>query len=230
MSPQERAQAAINAPQSAPKSEFSDIRNLFNSSFALDSIGPAVGSLQTQDATTVANQRAAAAAGRRAQSAKIQERIDELKKLFDPKEYQQVQRPDGGFDFLDPLGNQISVKQYAKIQGKKLPEVLKDSENLKDRQFLSDKKALEELLEKAAENDFEFFDQLREEQPEFAASLKNLDRGGDALGRELSMIFRRHYAEYFSEFLNRGPAGDRAFPGLGPDGSFTPTENPFGGL
>lgn len=83
-------------------------------------------------ASSVANAQEKAA--EQARQAALQKAKDKI----DPSKYTVVRKDDGGFDFFDPDGNAVDVKQYAAVTGKTPAEILADSDNPFDRQFVND--------------------------------------------------------------------------------------------
>lgn len=74
-------------------------------------------------------------------NSKLQANNDELSKLQDllqGKNYQQVKKADGGFDYFDPLGRKITINQYSQATGKDPVSLLKSSDNSLDRQYIRD--------------------------------------------------------------------------------------------
>lgn len=69
-----------------------------------------------------------------------------LKALQDPSKYQQVQKADGGYAFYDPLGNEISAQQFAAVHNSTPSDVLKNSQNPLDRQYVNDFHQLETYI------------------------------------------------------------------------------------
>lgn len=76
-----------------------------------------------------------------------QAEIRRLSNKMDPSKYRQVRKDDGGFDFFDPEGNPISVKDFAKFTGRSVADVLAKSENPFDIQFLNDYSSTRNLVD-----------------------------------------------------------------------------------
>ena len=94
---------------------------------------------------TLSAQRGAEAdaADKAARDAKIQDLANKL----DPSKYQKIRKSDGGFDFKDPNGNNIDVNTYAKITGQRVVDVLKDSENPVDQEYVNDWSNMNTLMQ-----------------------------------------------------------------------------------
>lgn len=91
------------------------------------------------------------AADSAARSAAMQRLQDKL----DPSKYRTVRKDDGGFDFLDPEGNKIDVSTYAKVTGQRLVDILKDSENPIDQEYINDWSNMNTLAQAMYNNDGE---------------------------------------------------------------------------
>ena len=85
--------------------------------------------------------------------------------MEDPKKYQMKPRPDGGYGFYDPAGNEISAHDFARVQGTSVAKVLADSENPIDKGFLNDYKNLQDYMTAWQNNDTEKIKTIREKQP-----------------------------------------------------------------
>lgn len=75
--------------------------------------------------------------------AEARQRAEEA--MNDPSKYQKVRKEDGGFDFYDPFGRQINAHTFALKTGKRHADILKDSENDLDKQFIQHWEQVEEL-------------------------------------------------------------------------------------
>lgn len=123
MNPNALAPQNIQTPTS-PLGNFPELAAMYRSSFQTP-LSNAITSSQAQaDQTSVSNAKAAQSAGN----------------------YQQVQRPDGGFGFYDPQGNEISAYQYASATGKAPTDVLKNSTNPIDIGYAKDFKDLQDYI------------------------------------------------------------------------------------
>lgn len=130
----------------APKSPYADIAGLFNSQFALGAgAGPTAGLIGTAR-VDYANAQAAAAAARDAAQRKEAAKNEEIKQKYkdysNPEKWRQVSKADGGYDFYDPLGKKVTVAQFAEVKGQQPYQVLKDSDNSTDQQFIREYNAL----------------------------------------------------------------------------------------
>lgn len=82
-----------------------------------------------------------------------QRRIQELQDLADPGKYERRRKDDGGFAFFDPTGKEIGIDMYAKRTGVRPAEILKDSDNPLDRQFVNDYSNMNDLMQAAFNGD-----------------------------------------------------------------------------
>lgn len=116
----------VQTPAS-PLGNFPELAQMYRSSFQLPLSNAGVSAQSANDQTTLANQKAQADSQKQIQSY-----------LNDPKNYQQVQLPDGGFGFYDPSGKAVTAAQYAAATGKAPTDVLKNSTNPVDIGYQKD--------------------------------------------------------------------------------------------
>lgn len=112
----------IQAPAS-PLGNFPELANMYRSSFQLPLSNANVNAKSADAAVSVANAKSASSASN----------------------YQQVQRSDGGYAFIDPSGKEITADQYAAATGKTPADVLAKSQNPVDLQYLQDFNNLQTL-------------------------------------------------------------------------------------
>lgn len=105
--------------------------------------------------------------------AEQQRRIQELQDQMDPSKYQQVRKDDGGFAFFDPSGKEIDIDTYAKRTGQRRVDVLKDSENPLDQQFIDDYMQMNDLNQKIWQNDTEEINNYKLQYPELFSNGNN---------------------------------------------------------
>lgn len=158
--------SAANSAQ-APATPYAELANMYRSSFQLPlagagaaGIGAAAGfNRQVQDQNdSVARQK---------KIDDLKEKISGIKDMFDPSKYKQIRREDGGFDYYDPQGKQIQLNQYAQITGKRPYDILKDSENSVDLQYIQDYKSMQELANAFANGDKEYLDKLPDNMKQY---------------------------------------------------------------
>jgi hypothetical protein len=116
---------AIQTPTS-PLGNFPELANMYRSNFQSIPSNAQTSAQAQADQTTVANAKAAAS-----QKA---------------SNYQQIARPDGGFGFYDPNGQEITAAQYASATGKAPGDVLKNSTNPIDIGYQKDFKDLQDYI------------------------------------------------------------------------------------
>lgn len=105
-----------------------------------------------QGIAPVAN--AAAAEEERAAEAARQAQIQALKDKLDPGNYKAAKdREDGGFSFYDPDGNQIGIDKYAAVTGVNPADILSESDNPFDLQYVNDYKNTRGLVEAVQNGD-----------------------------------------------------------------------------
>lgn len=114
---------SIQTPAS-PLGSFPELSNMYRSSFQLPLSNAGTSSQAVADQNTVSAAKSAAS----------------------KSNYQQVQRPDGGFGFYDPNGNEISAAEYASATGKSPTDVLRNSTNPIDLGYQKDFKDLQQYI------------------------------------------------------------------------------------
>ena len=82
-----------------------------------------------------------------ADEAARQAQMRQLSDKLDPSKYRRVRSADGGFEFFDPSGKKINIDQYAQITGQRLVDVLKDSENPTDLEYVNDWSNMNTLMQ-----------------------------------------------------------------------------------
>lgn len=83
----------------------------------------------------------------------------------DPNKYQVKRKEDGGFAFFDPDGNQIGIDQYTKNTGVKAVDVLRDSENPVDLQYVDEYDNLRTLIKAINDDDTVTVSSFRSQNP-----------------------------------------------------------------
>lgn len=87
--------------------------------------------------------------------------------------YKRAPRADGGFGFTDPDGNEISAYQYARATGKDTSQVLSDSNNPIDAQYIRDYSNLQDFMDASLGGNKEAVSEYYKHNPQ----LKNLSPG-----------------------------------------------------
>lgn len=101
---------------------------------------------------------------RRQQAAKEQEARASI--LNDPSKFQRLRKDDGGFSFYDPEGKEIDIDTYSKKTGQRRVDILKDSENPIDQQFIRDFDMTDQVSQAIYQNDMETLKQYMTDYPE----------------------------------------------------------------
>lgn len=133
------------------------------------------------------NQADLAATSIQGEIQKSKQRQQEIADSIDPSKYQQVENANGGYDFIDPKGQKITVDQYARVTGKNRAALLKDSSDPSDVQFRNDYNNLQDLLQATLDKDKTKLDEYYKNQPE----LKGM-KPADLINR-----FKTFYKGYF---------------------------------
>ena len=136
------------ASQGAPTGAIPELANAMTGSFRAASVarpGKAQGVVAAEQAAQEEEQRKAAFA---AEQRKVQD-------MLDPSKYDRRRKDDGGFAFFDPTGKEIDIDTYAKRTGARRSEILADSENPVDLQFLDDYETMNKINQAAWNNDSE---------------------------------------------------------------------------
>lgn len=133
--------ANLGGSPNGDSSQIQNLQNLAQVQFRAGASGAAVGGFTAANKADAdkkeAEQRAAAAAADAEQAKKDNyEKI--LAQYTDPKNFQQKLNDKGGYDFYDPLGNKISVQAFSRATNKQVTDVLKDSQDAGDVDFVSD--------------------------------------------------------------------------------------------
>lgn len=163
----------IQSP-SSPIVQYPELAKMYQSSFQLPQIKAAVGAQSAITNTQVA----AAEAAKKAEQQKQQD-------MLDPNKYQQIPKQDGGYEFIAPNGQSITAQDYARITGKNEAQVLSDSKNPMDQNFVNDYNNLQDFLTALRNNDTAKVDAITQAQPELNNFKDNLPG--------LIDLFKKHY-------------------------------------
>lgn len=85
---------------------------------------------------------------------------------MDPSKYQKVRKDDGGFAFFDPDGTEIDIHTYAKHTGQRRVDILKDSENPVDLQYIDDYEQMNDISQAIWRNDSEAIQEYQQLFPD----------------------------------------------------------------
>lgn len=133
-------------------------------------------------------QKAAAAAAKAAANDAQQKAQD----LQDINKYRIVQKDDGGYDFFDPTGAQVDIATLSQRTGTKPVQVLKNSENPIDQQYVQDYGNLQNYVQAVVSGDRKTVDSYQAAEP----NLKQYnDKGGV---QKLIDQFKQTYQRYYT--------------------------------
>lgn len=128
----------------SPLGSFPELAKLYQSSFQLPLSNAQTGAQAQQDQVTVENAK------------KAQAEAEARSRAFsDPSKYTVVQRPDGGYGFYGPDGKEVTAAQYAAVAGKLPTDILKDSQNPIDQQYIQDSKNLSAYYKAKAQSKYD---------------------------------------------------------------------------
>ena len=133
----------------SPIGNFPELAGAYKASFQAQPFAVAAGGNQALG--NVADANAATAAKQRAQA--INDRLKEIQYNSDPKNFQQIQKADGGYDFKDPTGQPLTVAQFAKVQNTTPDQILKGSTNPLDQQYVNDFNNLQKIVNAKIQGD-----------------------------------------------------------------------------
>lgn len=203
----------IQAPTS-PLGDFPELRNYYASSFKLPAAQAGGNALSNQAGIMEGNRREQETYAREQEAARLKARNKEIEDLSDPKKYQKILKEDGGFDYYDPTGKKITLKQYSLVVGKQPKDILKDSENNLDKQYLRDYDDLQALLNASYNGGLDKllkkWEKDRADNPEAIDKIKLL-RSGKLLPEDVTKQFMSAYPNVYSD-EGRGEMGKGLFP------------------
>lgn len=128
---------------SGPTNISPDIAQAGASKFQVGPVAAAGGGISYNDKANIANEDAA----KRRRLDEIQQRIKDMEDEQDPSKYYLQLREDGGFNFYNPKGEQISLAKYSLATNKTADEILKKSGSNRDQEYVQ----RQEILNKIAE-------------------------------------------------------------------------------
>lgn len=168
----------------SPLGNFPELAQAYASSF--DRVGR-----QTQNAGNEYNTGVQAQAEQAQRKASLEAESQRLKDMTDPNKYQLRQKEDGGYDFFDPEGNQIDVATYTQRTGQRAADVLKDSQNPIDIQYVEDFNNLQGFFTALVNKDTKSIEAYKKQQP-------NLSKYEGAGGMDkLTQDFKKYYQRYY---------------------------------
>lgn len=130
---------------SANASQMANLQNLSQLQFSDAATGLAAGAAggeanRAADKEEAERDAAARIADILAKREEVQQKAayDKWQSENDPRNYRKEVADDGGYNFYDAAGNPINVQEYAAATNQRISDVLKDSENAKDQEFIND--------------------------------------------------------------------------------------------
>lgn len=158
-----------------------EIANLASPDFFMPALRGATTASASHAQDVVAEQKRAAAAAKAREDA-----------MKDPRNYRVVPKEDGGFDFFDPEGKQVDIATYAKITGQNPVDIIKDSKNPIDIQYVQDYNNLQGFMEAVTSQDTKKVDAYVANEPALEQYRKN--KGGL---HNLLEQFQQNYQRYY---------------------------------
>ncbi len=140
-----------SSPLGAPDAGL--LANYAKGGYLASGLGRQVGAGVAQTGVSVANQKAQEDY---AQQIKIAELKDQAQKVLDNaqgKNWQQIPKADGGYDFKDALGKPVTVAQFAQATGSDPTKLLSGSRNPLDVQHNQDFQNVDAVSKALASND-----------------------------------------------------------------------------
>lgn len=117
-----------------------------------------------------------ALSGQKAQEADAMDeaaRKEAMRKIadkLDPGKYSKQRKADGGFDFIDAEGKKIDVDKYSQITGQRIVDVLKDSENPVDQEYVNDYSNMNDLAQAMYNGDSATIEAFMQQNPDLKGS------------------------------------------------------------
>lgn len=161
----------------SPIGKFPELAKAYASSFEQPERQLSMAADEFNTGVTVENAKASAS-----------QKLQELRDQVDPSKYQVVRKADGGYDFFDPQGNQIDIATYSERTGARPVDVLKDSENPIDMQYLRDYDLLQDYIQAHFDKDQAKVSEYQKNEPR----LKQVKTP-----EELIELFKRSYRRYY---------------------------------
>lgn len=93
------------------------------------------------------------------------QRLADLQNKADPENFRKERKADGGYAFYDPEGNEISINDYAAVTGQRRVDILSDSENPVDQEYIRDWQNMNELAQAFYDNDQGVIQQFTQANP-----------------------------------------------------------------
>jgi hypothetical protein len=203
----------------SPLGSFPELSQMYATSFSSPVSNARAGIEYQQDQVAAENAKRAAA--------ESQARSSSGGGSSGSQKYTAVKRPDGGYGFYGPDGKEVTAAEYANTTGKKLTDVLKDSQNPIDVRYVQDQKNLIKYLQAKSQSKFD------PKQKAVATQIeKQVDKAyGLNLAKtnptQLIQAMQQNYPTIYGANQDNAPGFSGASTFL-PTSVQTQTDNPFG--
>jgi hypothetical protein len=176
----------------------------------------AVGGAQAQVAA--ANAKAQEDYARKLQIQNLSDKAQTMQDQGNPAKYQKVGKADGGFNFFDGAGNPITVQQYSQTKGTTPKQVLANSDNSLDQQYIAHYKLTQDLSNAIVNNDAKARDKIYKANPGLQQATKGLT------GQQILEQFIKAYPHVYGGNGPQTPLQSlgQDFGGAPPTPSFSP--------
>ena len=121
------------------------ISNYNKGAFLAQASGTQSGARGGEASVQAANARQAEEYARKQQINDLSTKAQQYADSINGKNYIMAPKPDGGFDFKDPLGKPITVSEYARSVGTTPDKVLASSTNALDQQYINDLNTMQSI-------------------------------------------------------------------------------------
>lgn len=144
------------------------------------------------------NRQNAAAEAKVAADADAQRKADEQ----DASKAQMIMKPDhSGYTFYDGTGKQLNINQFSLLTGKRPDEILADSDNPRDQQFVNDYKTMKAISNAWVNGDNATLQKYRAADPQkFNTIVSQYKTPGDMV---------KGFMSYYSDFYGDGNGSNR---------------------
>lgn len=148
----------------APKTSMPELASYFKASAMDPTLSAGLSGSATATSQAVKTKEEQEEAARQARAAALQQEAENL----DPSNFRKVRKADGGFAFYDPSGKQISINDYAAVTGDRRADILSDSENPVDLEYINDYNNMNELAQAMYNGDTATIQQFAKENGNYA--------------------------------------------------------------
>lgn len=201
------------ANEAGPASSISTLSDSMAGKFRVGAISKAAQGYGAVAAQNAEDDRKAKEAARQAQ-------IRALQDSMDPSKYQKRRKDDGGFAFFSPDGKEIDIDTFAKRTGERRADILKDSENPIDQQYIHDWSTMNDITQAAYEGDTGTIDALKTKYPNVFQENITPQTMAEKLMRQYPHIYGKGSYEETYKNLNKPifnfPVYDPAAPAAAP--------------